>query len=72
MFEPITKVLKKGNGAANEDQKRFNQYSRGIISIDECLSWFFFNNKVRDRDRKAITHDLFNQWLRSLGYGVMK
>lgn len=70
MFRPITKVLKKGIKAAQEDQKRFNQYAQGKISLDECLEWFFWNNNVKPKDREAITKDLFKNWLYVEGYGM--
>ena len=70
MFEPITKVLKKGINAAGEDQKRFNAYSKGKITLEECMDWFFYNNNVRQQDREKITAELFKAWLYTEGYGM--
>lgn len=70
MFRPITKVLKKGIKAAGEDQKRFNAYSKGLITLEECMDWFFYNNNVRQQDREKITAELFKAWLYTEGYGM--
>lgn len=69
MFKPITKVLKKGASAVWYDQKAFNDYSRGEISIEECMDKFFNNNQVKKEERAEITQDLFKKWLYTEGYG---
>ena len=70
MFDPIIKVLKKGVNASMNDQKAFNKYSRGLMTIEECMDWFFYNNKVREADRQKISQDLFKAWLYTEGYGM--
>lgn len=69
MFKPITKVLKKGLNATRIDQKIFNDYSKGVISLNDCMSMFFKNNRVSKTEQEAITQDLFKAWLYTEGYG---
>ncbi len=71
IFNPIRRVLKKGSTASRFDQSLFNKYSKGQIDIEECMSSFFYNNKVEGRDREKITEELFKAWLYSEGYGLL-
>lgn len=70
MFEPISRVLKKSLNSVRLDQKIFNEYSKGKMSLETCMEMFFRNNNVKDDARALITEDLFKAWLYTEGYGM--
>ena len=71
VFNPIRRSLKKGLTASRFDQSIFNKYSKGKISLEECMSSFFYNNGVKEKDREKITEEMFKAWLYSEGYGLL-
>ena len=61
-------VLKKGAHIAHSDQKLFNDYERGDITLQECKKLFFENNKVDRESQMLITDSVFKEWLNGIGY----
>lgn len=65
----IQQILNKSENAQRMDQIAFNQYSKGEITLEECLKQFYINNRVANQD-KLITLPMFKEWLESIGYGI--
>lgn len=65
----IRRYLKRGHTASSHDQKAFNKYSKGEMTLEECKSRFFYNNGIKsEKERSIITDELFIEWLGTIGF----
>ena len=67
-YAAIQKVLRHTETARSMDRSKFEKYIRKEASLEDTMSWFFYNNMVKDEDREKISPDLFKSWIGSLGY----
>lgn len=63
-----SKILKSGVSSASYDNKIFNEYHIGRISLRECFEWFMKNSTIGGVNEKYWDPKQFKMWLRSLGY----
>ena len=63
-----SKILKSGSAAVSFDNKVFNAYNDGKLSLRECFEWFMKNSVVGGVNEKYWDPTQFRLWLKSLGY----
>ena len=61
------RILRPGIGAAKEDAKVFNSYTKGNITLRECFEQFI-KNSLGCVDEHYWDEQQFRFWLRTLGY----
>ena len=63
-----SRILKTGDCATHYDNKIFNEWHDGKISLRECFEWFMKNSIVGGVNEKYWDPNQFKMWLKGLGY----
>lgn len=67
-----SKILKSGSAAVSYDNKIFNEYHDGKITLRECFEWFMKNSNVGGINESYWDPKQFKAWLRGLGYSSVR